>query len=83
MEFFYEAVAVAALVAAGVFALYFIKHTLEAAGRRREAKRKAERLICALYAEIKARTSRSSSPIRRRWTASSRPSARAAPSVRT
>jgi hypothetical protein len=56
MEFFYEAVAVAALVAAGVFALYFIKHSLEAAGRRREAKRKAERLICALYAEIKANT---------------------------
>jgi hypothetical protein len=56
MEFFYEAAGLASLVAAGIFTLYFLKHTIEATGRRREANRKAERLICALYAEIKANT---------------------------
>jgi hypothetical protein len=56
MEVFYERAGLAALLAASVFAAYFIKHLVEAlAGRRREA-RKAERLICALYAEIGANT---------------------------
>jgi hypothetical protein len=56
MEFFYESAGLAALIAAGVFTLYFIKHAIEASSRRRDAARKAERLICALYAEIKANT---------------------------
>jgi hypothetical protein len=56
MEFFYESAGFAALLAAVVSALYFAKHLAESYSRRREAKRKAERLICALYAEIKANT---------------------------
>jgi hypothetical protein len=56
MEFFYESAAVAALVSAGVFALYFIKHLIESGNARRNEASKAERLICALYAEIKANT---------------------------
>ncbi len=56
MDFFYQSAALAAFVAAAVFALYFIKHVIAALNRRRDQKRKAERLICALYAEIKANT---------------------------
>jgi hypothetical protein len=56
MDFIYERAGIAALIAATVFALYFIKHLVEALARRREAARKAERVICALYAEIRANT---------------------------
>jgi len=56
MEFFYESAGLAALIAAGVLGLYFLKHVFEASNRRSEAERRAERLICALYAEIKANT---------------------------
>lgn len=56
MEFFYESAGLAALISACVFALYFVKHLIEGANSRRNETRKAERLICALYAEIKANT---------------------------
>jgi hypothetical protein len=56
MEVFYERTGLAALLAAIVFAAYFIKHLIAALGRRRSEARKAERLICALYAEIAANT---------------------------
>lgn len=56
MEVFYERAGVAALLAAIVFAAYFIKHLIEALSKRRHDARKAERLICALYAEIAANT---------------------------
>ena len=56
MEIFYERAGWAALLAASILAAYFIKHLVEALGRRREEARKAERLICALYAEIAANT---------------------------
>jgi len=56
MDFFYESAGAAALIAVGVFALYFIKHTVESSSRQRDMERKSERLICALYAEIKANT---------------------------
>lgn len=46
----------AANIAAVVLAAYFIKHLIEAIGRRRQRREDAERLICALYAEIKANT---------------------------
>jgi very-short-patch-repair endonuclease len=56
MEVFYERAGLAALLAATVFAAYFFKHLVEALGRRRQEASKAERLICALYAEIAANT---------------------------
>ena len=56
MEVFYERAGLAALLAAMVFSLYFIKHLVEALAGRRQQARKAERLICALYAEIAANT---------------------------
>lgn len=56
MDFFYESAGIAALLAAAVFAAYFVKHVASSLSRRREEARKAERLICALYAEIKANT---------------------------
>ncbi len=46
----------AANIAALVFAAYFIKHLAETVSRRRRRQQEAERLICALYAEIKANT---------------------------
>ncbi len=44
----------AGLLAAGTFFLFFIKYIIEAARGWREEQRHAERLICALYAEIDA-----------------------------
>jgi hypothetical protein len=49
-----EGAVLAPLLAAGVFAAYFVKHVTEALARRKTTALKAERLICALYAEIKA-----------------------------
>jgi hypothetical protein len=46
----------AANIAVLVFAAYFVKHLIEAFSRRRQGEQEAERLICALYAEIKANT---------------------------
>jgi hypothetical protein len=54
MEVFYERAGLAALIAAIVFAAYFLTHLIEALSKRRERAREAERLICALYAEIAA-----------------------------
>ncbi len=51
-----EGALIAPLLAVVVFALYFVKHVIEALARRENEARKAERLICALYAEIKANT---------------------------
>lgn len=56
MEFFYESAGAAVLTAAIVLALFFIKSIVEVFRSRSEEARKAERLICALYAEIKANT---------------------------
>lgn len=49
-----EGAFLAPLLAAGVFAAYFVKHVIESLARRAASGLKAERLICALYAEIKA-----------------------------
>ncbi len=49
-----EGAVLAPLLAAGVFAAYFVKHVIEALARRRASALKAECLIYALYAEIKA-----------------------------
>ncbi len=54
MEFFYESAGAALLISAIVLALFFIKSLVEVSKRSGEEARKAERLICALYAEIKA-----------------------------
>ncbi len=51
-----EGALIAPMLAVVVFALYFVKHVIEALARRENEARKAERLICALYAEIKANT---------------------------
>lgn len=44
------------MIAAVVLVLFFIKSVVEVSRRSSEEARKAERLICALYAEIKANT---------------------------
>jgi hypothetical protein len=44
----------AGLLAAGTYFLFFIKHSVEAVSGWRNEQRRAERLICALYAEIDA-----------------------------
>ncbi len=49
-----QTVALAAVLAAGTFLLFFLKHTLDAVRGWLDAQRRAERLICALYAEIEA-----------------------------
>jgi len=49
-----QTVALAAVLAAGTFLLYFLKHVLDAARAWHDEQRRAERLICALYAEIEA-----------------------------
>ena len=49
-----QTVALAAVLAAGTFLLYFLKHALDAVRAWYESQRQAERLICALYAEIEA-----------------------------
>ncbi|MFP4536982.1 MAG: hypothetical protein ACLFPA_01635 [Dichotomicrobium sp.] len=49
-----QTVALAAVLAAGTFLLYFLKHVLEAVRAWHDDQRRAERLICALYAEIEA-----------------------------
>lgn len=56
MEWFYDSAGLAALMAAIIFALYFLKHLFETISERQDVKQKTERLICALYAEIKANT---------------------------
>ncbi len=49
-----QTAALAALLAAGTFLLYFLKHLLDAVRAWHDEQRRAERLICALYAEIDA-----------------------------
>ncbi|RIA56518.1 hypothetical protein [Dichotomicrobium thermohalophilum] len=49
-----QTVALAAILAAGTFLLYFLKHALDALRTWHDAQRRAERLVCALYAEIEA-----------------------------
>ncbi len=49
-----QTVALAAVLAAGTFLLYFLKHALDAVRGWHDSQRRAERLVCALYAEIEA-----------------------------
>jgi hypothetical protein len=49
-----QTMALAAVLAAGTFLLYFLKHALDAVRAWYESQRRAERLVCALYAEIEA-----------------------------
>jgi hypothetical protein len=49
-----QTVALAAVLAAVTFLLYFLKHALDAVRAWYESQRQAERLICALYAEIES-----------------------------
>ena len=49
-----QTVALAAVLAAGTFLLFFLKHALDAVRAWHDAQRRAERLVCALYAEIEA-----------------------------
>jgi hypothetical protein len=49
-----QTVALAAVLAAGTFLLYFLKHALDAVRSWHDDQRRAERLVCALYAEIEA-----------------------------
>jgi len=49
-----QTVALAAVLAAGTFLLYFLKHVLDAVRAWHDEQRRAERLVCALYAEIEA-----------------------------
>lgn len=51
-----ESALLAPLLAVAVFALYFVKHVMEALARRSAQAAKSKSLICALYAEIKANT---------------------------
>lgn len=49
-----QTVAMAAVLAAGTFLLYFLKQVLDAVRGWHDEQRRADRLICALYAEIEA-----------------------------
>lgn len=49
-----QTVALAAVLAAGTFLLFFLKHALDAVRGWHDSQRRAERLVCALYAEIEA-----------------------------
>jgi len=49
-----QTVALAAVLAAGTFLLYFLKHLLDAVRAWHDEQRRSERLVCALYAEIEA-----------------------------
>jgi len=49
-----QTVALAAVLAAGTFLLYFLKQALDAVRGWHDTQRRAERLVCALYAEIEA-----------------------------
>jgi hypothetical protein len=49
-----QTVALAAVLAAGTFLLFFLKQALDAVRSWHDDQRRAERLVCALYAEIEA-----------------------------